>query len=63
MNIRSVLVAGLLTLVAGFSTGCCCNLFCPIEKCDPCKDTCKPNPCDPCAAPVAAPAAAPAPAK
>jgi hypothetical protein len=59
MKIRSLLVAGLLTLVAGLTTGCCCNLFCPIPKCDPCK----PNPCDPCATPAAAPAAAPAPAK
>lgn len=57
MKIRSMLLAGVLALVAGVSGGCCCNLFCPIPKCDPCK----PNPCDPCAGTSqAAPAATPA---
>ena len=44
-------------LVGGALGGCCCDLFCKIPDCDPCKPSC--NPCDPCA-PGAVPTAAPA---
>ena len=37
MKIRSLLLAGLLGLVAGVTAGCCCDgPFCEIPKCDPC---------------------------
>jgi hypothetical protein len=64
MKFRSLLLAGLVTLVSGALSGCCCDLFCKIPECDPCAKKC--NPCDtctpPCATPCGVPMAAPAPA-
>jgi hypothetical protein len=67
MRIRLLALVGALALTAGLTTGCCCDLFCEIPKCDPCAPKCNPcDTCSPCAAPCAPPvmvAPAPVPAK
>jgi hypothetical protein len=61
MKLRALLLVAISLFSGAALTGCCCDLFCEIPKCDPCAPKC--NPCDrcsPCAAPCASPCAPPA---
>jgi|GEM_PF-4102276 len=62
MKFRSLILAGVVALVGGALGGCCCNLFCKIPDCDPCKPTCNPCAPAPCAVPMGSPSPAAAPA-